>query len=244
MSAKLPADDTSIPLKTVLVIDPDPAVSAMLATVLDPLNWSIQHTRDNKTALDLIGHRSFDLIITGEKTSHLEDVELLRKNRRVRPHTRMIILTDASTPADVIACIQRTARIILRIALAGSALPSLGKVPWLAASTFTAGGAAKIVHALLPTVCGPAFRPSLSRGSPHPLATMTSGFRALYKKFGEAALITLSVAHPNLGGGRREYLLLLYELHAWFAKKRIWKYDSGVKSGQGQAKTSRLTYCL
>jgi len=109
MSGNLTADNTSIPRKTVLVIDPDPAVSAMLATVLDPLSWAIQHTLDNKAALDLIGRKAFDLIITGEKTSHREDVELLRKIRRVRPHTRMIILADASTPADVIACIHEQA---------------------------------------------------------------------------------------------------------------------------------------
>jgi len=51
----------------------------------------------------------FDLIITGEATSGREDVELLRRIRRVRPHTRLIILTSESTPVDVIASMRERA---------------------------------------------------------------------------------------------------------------------------------------
>ena len=109
MSTNLHSDTPGCPRKTVLVVDPDPAVSAMLSTVLTPAGWEIQKAPDNKAALDLIGDRAFDLIVTGEKTSGKEDVELLNSIRRVHPHTRMIILTDASTPADVIACIRERA---------------------------------------------------------------------------------------------------------------------------------------
>jgi DNA-binding NarL/FixJ family response regulator len=109
MSANLPADNPGFLRKTVLVIDPDPAVSAMLATVLTPVDWRIQNATDNRAAFDMVESNAFDLIITGEKTSGREDVELLGNIRRIRPHTRMIILTDTSTPADVIACIQERA---------------------------------------------------------------------------------------------------------------------------------------
>src|SRR3974377_443642 len=95
--------------KTVLLVDADPEVSAMLARVVTPAGWAMQSAPDNRTALGLIEAEPFHLIITSERTSALEDVELLRKIRRVRPHTRMIILTDASTPADVIACMRERA---------------------------------------------------------------------------------------------------------------------------------------
>jgi DNA-binding NarL/FixJ family response regulator len=36
----------------------------------------------------------------------MEDVELLRKIRVERPHVRLIILTEANTPADVLASMQ------------------------------------------------------------------------------------------------------------------------------------------
>jgi anti-sigma regulatory factor (Ser/Thr protein kinase) len=53
--------------------------------------------------------KNFDLILTSEKTSGREDVELLRKLRRIRPHTRLIILADESTPSDVITSMREHA---------------------------------------------------------------------------------------------------------------------------------------
>jgi anti-sigma regulatory factor (Ser/Thr protein kinase) len=57
----------------------------------------------------MAGSKNFDLILTSEKTSGKEDIELLRKIRRIRPHTRLIILTDESTPADVITSMREHA---------------------------------------------------------------------------------------------------------------------------------------
>jgi anti-sigma regulatory factor (Ser/Thr protein kinase)/ActR/RegA family two-component response regulator len=97
------------PQKRALFIDADQEVRATLANILDPLVWSIRHAPDNKTALTLAEASHFDLILTSEKTSGKEDVELLRKIRSVRPHTRLIILADESTPADVIASMRERA---------------------------------------------------------------------------------------------------------------------------------------
>ncbi|MFZ3218248.1 MAG: ATP-binding protein [Candidatus Acidiferrales bacterium] len=90
------------PIKKALLIDADDATRAFLATVLDPLEWSIRHAPDNRTALALAEATHFDLILTSEKTSGKDDVELLRKLRMARPHTRLIILTDESAPSYVI----------------------------------------------------------------------------------------------------------------------------------------------
>jgi anti-sigma regulatory factor (Ser/Thr protein kinase)/ActR/RegA family two-component response regulator len=95
--------------KRALFIDADPEVRAMLENILDPLVWSIRHAPDNKTALTLAEATHFDLILTSEKTSGKEDVELLRKIRRMRPHTRLIILAEESTPVDVIASMRESA---------------------------------------------------------------------------------------------------------------------------------------
>jgi anti-sigma regulatory factor (Ser/Thr protein kinase)/CheY-like chemotaxis protein len=81
----------------------------MLGSVVVPAGWAIQKANDNRKVLELIATKPFDLIITSEKTTAMEDVELLHKIRRVRPHTKMIILTDATTPAEVIACMRERA---------------------------------------------------------------------------------------------------------------------------------------
>jgi len=109
MEAILSPSIPQSPAKAALVVDADPQVEAVLTSTLNPGSWSIQHAPDNRAALALAEARPFDLVLTSEKTSGKEDVSLLRKIRRVRPHTRLIILTDVTTPADVIASMRERA---------------------------------------------------------------------------------------------------------------------------------------
>jgi DNA-binding NarL/FixJ family response regulator len=97
------------PARTALVVDADPEVEAVLNSVLNSDSWSLRHVSDNIAALAFAESVPFDLILTSEKTSGTEDVELLRKIRRVRPHTRLIILTNEATPTDVIASMRERA---------------------------------------------------------------------------------------------------------------------------------------
>jgi anti-sigma regulatory factor (Ser/Thr protein kinase) len=88
------------PLKTALVVGPDSELAVMVANILP--DWNIERTLSNFAALGFVESRPFDLVLTGENTSGKADVELLRQIRLVRPHTRLIILTNESTPHDVI----------------------------------------------------------------------------------------------------------------------------------------------
>jgi anti-sigma regulatory factor (Ser/Thr protein kinase)/CheY-like chemotaxis protein len=94
----------SVPLrlKRALFIDADPEIREMLRDILDPRRWSVRHAANNLAALELVKQSAFDLIITSDKTSGRDDVELLRKIRMVRAHTRVIILADQSAPSYVI----------------------------------------------------------------------------------------------------------------------------------------------
>jgi DNA-binding NarL/FixJ family response regulator len=91
------------------VVESDPQVEAVLAGALNLESWNIQHVSSNAAALASAEAAPCDLIITSEKTSGRDDIELLRKIRRVRPHIRLIILTDQSTPGDVIASMREHA---------------------------------------------------------------------------------------------------------------------------------------
>lgn len=86
--------------KTALVVESTPEFTTEVLAALP--DWKIECVADNFAALKSVRQRAFDLVITGEKTSGKDDVELLRKIRAVRPHTRLIILTNESTPLDVI----------------------------------------------------------------------------------------------------------------------------------------------
>lgn len=95
------------PQKAALIIGAD---VELVATVSDILSaWTLEFVADNVAALAAIEAQPFDLVLTGKRTSGNADVQLLRKIRNLRPHTRMIILTDQSTPADVIASMREGA---------------------------------------------------------------------------------------------------------------------------------------
>ena len=96
-------------VKNVLLVDADEQIHALLPSVFKPGEWAIQHAPDNATALAMARLKAFDLILTSEKTSGREDIELLRKLRAVRPHTRLIILTNESAPGDVIDAMRERA---------------------------------------------------------------------------------------------------------------------------------------
>ncbi len=109
MEPPAPGQTSTAPLKRALVVDADAAVTDVLGSVLKPEEWNIVHAADNQAILKLAKTGHFDLIITGAKTTGREDVDLLRKIRRVRPHVRFIILTDQSTPADVVTAMREGA---------------------------------------------------------------------------------------------------------------------------------------
>jgi anti-sigma regulatory factor (Ser/Thr protein kinase) len=72
-------------------------------------DWKIAYAADNRSALESLRRQSYDLVLTDEQTKGREDVELLRQIRLIRPHTRLIILTNESTPLDVIGAMRQRA---------------------------------------------------------------------------------------------------------------------------------------
>jgi CheY-like chemotaxis protein len=72
-------------------------------------DWKIAHAADNRSALSLLREQAYDLVLTDEETKGRDDVELLRQIRLIRPHTRLIILTNESTPLDVIDAMRQRA---------------------------------------------------------------------------------------------------------------------------------------
>lgn len=95
------------PRKAALVVGGDRGVSDLLTKALP--DWVVERTVDNRSALALLRARPFDLVLTGEKTTGKEDVELLREVRRTRPHIRLIVLASESTPEDVLRSMRERA---------------------------------------------------------------------------------------------------------------------------------------
>lgn len=98
-----------IPVRVVLLVGGDRHIAEQLRGILEPGLWAVYKASNNSVALAMALVRDFDLILTSEKTSGREDVELLRKLRTARSHTRLIILTEESTPMDVITSMREHA---------------------------------------------------------------------------------------------------------------------------------------
>lgn len=92
-----------------LLVDANREITALVSQVLKGPKWSVEHVPNNAAALALIERKRFDVVLSSEKTSAEEDVDLLRKIRRVHQHTRVIILTTPGTPEGVIAAIRENA---------------------------------------------------------------------------------------------------------------------------------------
>ena len=109
MSALPHSELRPVPVRTALLVGGDSDMAEQLRAILEPGLWALQHSHDNAAALMMSVSKKFDLILTSEKTSGREDIELLRKLRRIRPHTRLIILTEQSTTADIITSMREHA---------------------------------------------------------------------------------------------------------------------------------------
>src|ERR1700704_972161 len=109
MSALPNTEMRPVPVRAALLVGGDSHIEEQLRAILEPGLWTLKHATDNAAALIMTAGKTFDLILTSEKTSGREDIELLRKLRRMRPHTRLIILAEESTPADIISSMREHA---------------------------------------------------------------------------------------------------------------------------------------
>lgn len=109
MTDAIPPTSSASKDHQVLVVRSGPEIDQLLTTLFQQEKWGIQFSANNAEALQLAKDASFDVIITGERTTGKEDIELLRRLRMVRPHTRLIILTEEFIPGDVLTAIRERA---------------------------------------------------------------------------------------------------------------------------------------
>jgi DNA-binding response OmpR family regulator len=100
---------TPITNSRALIVDSNPELNRLITEIFTREKWKMDLAVNNNEALERAKAQAYELIVTGEKTTGMEDIELLRKLRLVRPHTRLIILTDEFTPGDVLAAIRERA---------------------------------------------------------------------------------------------------------------------------------------
>jgi len=109
MADVIPPPSTTSKNHRALVVRSGPEIDQLLTNLFQQEKWEIQFALNNVEALQLARDLAFDVIITGERTPGKDDIKLLRRLRMVRPHTRLIILTEEFIPGDVLAAIRERA---------------------------------------------------------------------------------------------------------------------------------------
>lgn len=92
-----------------MLVVADTDLSTRLSHHLLLQEWEVEYVLSNDEAMLALRRRPFDLIVTAQKTSAMEDIGLLQRIRSFRPHTRMIILTGESTTEDVLLALRERA---------------------------------------------------------------------------------------------------------------------------------------
>jgi two-component system, OmpR family, response regulator len=92
-----------------LLIESPSSSNVALAELFDPSIWSVSYAKDNESAIQMAKAQSFDLILTNAATTCEEDTVVLQRLRGVRPHTRVIILTEEWVPGDILNAIRNHA---------------------------------------------------------------------------------------------------------------------------------------
>jgi CheY-like chemotaxis protein len=78
----------------VLVVDDEPAIREVIATLLEDEGYLVRHAKDGLEALDTITGDEIDLIVSDVVMPRLDGASLVRKLRR-RGHVMPVVLMSA-----------------------------------------------------------------------------------------------------------------------------------------------------
>ena len=82
------------PTVTVLVVDDEPAIREVIATLLEDEGYLVRHAKDGLEALDAINGSQIDLIVSDVVMPRLDGASFVRKLRR-RGHLMPVVLMSA-----------------------------------------------------------------------------------------------------------------------------------------------------
>ena len=96
-------------LKRILIVDDDPDVHGLLHAALGAPDRKIESAYDGHAGLRLVEHSPYDLVLSDLELPGLDGMTLLERIHEVRPDTRVVVMTMANTPDNVVRAIRERA---------------------------------------------------------------------------------------------------------------------------------------
>jgi DNA-binding NtrC family response regulator len=92
--------------KSVLVVDDDRAMRALLVAVLREAGYHVEDARGGHDGLEKLREAEYDLVLTDLQMPDLPGLELLREGRKLRPGSRWIVLTVDNSVSSAVEAIK------------------------------------------------------------------------------------------------------------------------------------------
>ncbi len=91
---------------SVLIVDDDPSIRTMLGFIFDDEGFTVREAVDGQDALDAIVDDPPDAMVLDLMMPRLDGHGVLRERRekKLAPDTRIVVLTAKSDPADAVWC--------------------------------------------------------------------------------------------------------------------------------------------
>jgi two-component system response regulator PilR (NtrC family) len=89
--------EETVALKRILVVDDEPAILSLLATVLREKGWDVTEASSGTEGIDLLEHEPFDVILTDLVMPGDSGIDLLRAAKEIHPDVEVILMTGYAT---------------------------------------------------------------------------------------------------------------------------------------------------
>src|SRR6185312_15566108 len=92
--------------KRILILDDDPDVHGLLRAALAAPGRKIESAYDGHAGLRLVENSPYDVVLTSLELPGLGGMTLLERIHEIRPDTRVVVMTVASTPGNIVRAIR------------------------------------------------------------------------------------------------------------------------------------------
>src|SRR5713101_814966 len=111
----------------ILVVDDEPLVAALMADSLGLEGYEVETAKNGREALEKIGARSYDVILSDLRMPELDGVALYRELERYQPRLlqRLAFVSGTTEPPEYASFLAETGAIVLTKPFAVAALQRL-----------------------------------------------------------------------------------------------------------------------